>query len=207
MGIKIGDDLKHAEAIGDGFTEAEDAAATDGHSRVLDVLDGSQAVLVGMRGHDVRIVFRGGVEVVIVGGYAGGFELLCLLGAQLAEGDADFHSELGYILDDIEDLLEALCSSTDAAPCGTHAEAGGAGFGGDFGALEDIAFRHQTLRLDAGFVACGLRAVGAVLGAAAGFDGEKSAELDFRVGPIFLVRLAGLLDEIEKGEGVELLEF
>jgi hypothetical protein len=52
-----------------------------------------------------------------------------------------------------------------------------------------------------------LGAVGTILGAAAGLDGEQGAELDFRLCPVFLMYCAGLLDEFEKRERVEVLEF
>ncbi len=207
LGIEVGDDFEEAEAVGDGFAEAEDTAAAHGHASVLDVFDGAEAVFVGVCGDDVGVVLGGGVEVVVVGGDAGIAELYGFIGAEFAEGYADFHAEFRDVADDVEDLIEALCAAADTTPSSAHAEAGGAGSGGGLCAFEDVAFSHEAFGFDAGFVAGGLCAVGAVFGAPAGFDGEEGAELDFGLGPVLLVDFTGFLDEIEEGEGVEVLEF
>lgn len=144
---------------------------------------------------------------MVVSGDARFFEAYRLLWAKFSEGDADLHAELGNVLDDVDDLLKTLRAAAHAAPRRAHAEAGGTGFRGDLGALHDVAFCHQALGFHAGFVAGGLGAVRAILGAAAGLDREQGAELDFRIGPVFLMHRAGLLDEFEKREGMQVLEF
>ena len=205
--VEPGDDLDHFEAILDGFAEAEDAAAADGHAGVLDVADGIEAILKGVGGDNVGVVFGGGVDVVVVGGDSGFLEFLGFRFSEFAEGDADFHAHVGDGADDVEDLLEPLGAIAHSAPGGTHAKAGGAAVAGGFGSLDDVAFLHESFGIDTGVVAGGLGAVGAVLRAAAGFDGEEGAELDLGGGPVFFVDGAGFLNEIEKGEVVEVVEF
>src|SRR3546814_13080901 len=65
------------------------------------------------------------------------------------------------------------------APRRAHAEARGAGFLRLPGLRQHVVGAHQLLRLDPGVVALRLRAVGAVLGAAAGLDRQQGADLDF----------------------------
>jgi hypothetical protein len=73
--------------------------------------------------NDVTIVVRGGVEVVIVGGHSGIFELAgCLIG-ELAQCDTNLHAEVFHVPHDIENRLELGLSFADAFPSGTHAEA------------------------------------------------------------------------------------
>lgn len=129
------------------------------------------------------------------------------LRAEFPEGHTDLHTQGGDVLDDVQHLLEALGAATDTAPGGTHAETGGACLTGGTRAFHDLFFLHQPLDLDAGVVARGLRAVGAVLGTAAGLDGEECAELHFGIGPVRLMDFPGTLDEFEEGEIVKGLEF
>jgi hypothetical protein len=60
--------------------------------------------------------------------------------------------------------------------------------------------------VDTCLVAGTLGAVGAILAAAAGFDAEEGAKLDFVILPMQEVNVAGLLDKVKKRLGVELLE-
>jgi hypothetical protein len=52
-----------------------------------------------------------------------------------------------------------------------------------------------------------LGTVGAILGATAGFDGEKCAELDLGFVPVSFVDGPRFLNEFKKGKRVEVLEF
>jgi len=205
--VELGDDLDHFEAVLGVFAEAEDAAAADRHTGVLDVADGAEAVVEGVGGDDVGVIFGGGVDVVVVGGDAGFLEGLGFGGAEFAEGDADLHAEGGDIADDVEDVVEAFGAGADATPGGTHAETGGAGVLGGVGAFHDLAFFHEAFGIDAAVVAGRLGAVGAVLGAATGLDGEEGAELHGVLGPMGLVHGAGLLEEVEEGLVVEAMKF
>jgi hypothetical protein len=55
-------------------------------------------------------------------------------------------------------------------------------------------------------VAGALGAVGAILAAAAGFDAQEGAKLDFVIAPMMEVDVAGLLDKVKKRLGIELFE-
>lgn len=192
--IEVRENFEEAKSVVRSFSETDDAAAADGHACVLDVGDGAEAVVVGVRGDDVRVVLGGGVEVVIVGGDACIAELFCLFGTEFAEGDADFHAELRDVAYDVEDLLEALRSAADAAPCCAHAETCGAGGFRSARAFHDGVERKEAFGLDARVVAGRLGAIGAVLGAAACFDGEEGAELDFGFVPVGNVDFSRFLD-------------
>ena len=100
--------------------------------------------------------------------------------------------------DHVEDAVE-LGAVLDLAPGGAHAEAGGAGVLGVAGGVEDGVEVHQGVGVDVGVVAGGLGAVGAVLGAAAGFDGEEDADLDLAGLVVAAVDLAGAGDQVEQG--------
>src|SRR5437588_355408 len=71
------------------------------------------------------------------------------------------------------------------SPGRAHAEARGAGRARSLGGVKHVGDRERGLALDAGVVARALRAVGAVLGAAAGLHAEQRAELDL-VGAVVL---------------------
>jgi hypothetical protein len=69
---------------------------------------------------------------------------------------------------------------------------------------------HFSMRRSAfhiGGVASGLRTVGAILGATTSFDTEEGAELHLVLWPVGLMDFSRFLDQIEKGEIVELFEF
>jgi len=205
-GVEAAEDFQHLEAVELGFAHADDAAAADGHAGGLDGADGVEAVVEGVGGDDVGVELGAGVEVVVVGGDAGGAELAGGLGGELAEGDADFHAELGDFADGFEDLGELGVVLGDASPRGAHAEAGAAVGAGALGGLEDAGERREGFAVEAGVVVGALGAVGAVLAAAAGLDAHEGAELDFVVGPVEAVGFARLLDEVEEGQVVKSAE-
>jgi hypothetical protein len=60
--------------------------------------------------------------------------------------------------------------------------------------------------VDARLVAGALGAVGAILAAAAGFDAQKGAKLNFVVLPVLEVNVAGLLDKVKKRLRINLLK-
>ena len=69
-GIQIRQRHQHGAAIVDRFAHADDAARADGDSRLADVGQRLQAVLVGTRADDAAVERLRGVEVVVVGGQA-----------------------------------------------------------------------------------------------------------------------------------------
>ena len=83
--------------------------------------------------------------------------------------------------DHLEDAVE-LGVVADLAPGGPHAEPGRAVVPGAAGGGEDVVDVQQRLGLDLRVIARRLRAVAAVLGAAAGLDREQDADLDLATG-------------------------
>jgi hypothetical protein len=206
VGVLGGELEEEVEAVGDGFAHADDAAAADGDAGVADVLEGVEAVLVGAGGDDVAVEFGGGVEVVVVGVAAGLFEAGGLGGGEHAEGAADFHAEVVDGVDEGEDGVEVF-AVFDFAPGGAHAEAGGA-FGLGFACfLNDVVGGEDGVFFDAGVVVCGLGAVGAVFGAAAGFDGEEGGALDEGGVEVCAVGFRCAEEEFGEGQVVEGLGF
>ncbi len=206
VGVLVGELEEEVEAVGGGFAHADDAAAADGDAGVADVLEGVEAVLVSAGGDDGAVEFGGGVEVVVVGVAAGGFEACGLGVGEHAEGAADFEAEVVDGGDEIEDGIEVL-AVFHFAPGSAHAEAGGAFGLGFAGFLEDVVFGEDGVFFDAGVVVGGLWAVGAIFGAAAGFDGEECGALDFVGVEVGAVDGGGLEEEVGEGLGVEGLEF
>ena len=73
--IKPGEHFEHFETIFDGFAQAEDTPAANGHSGVLHIFDGAEPIVIGVTGHDIRIMFAGSIDVVVVSGHPGSLEL------------------------------------------------------------------------------------------------------------------------------------
>lgn len=65
----------------------------------------------------------------------------------------------------------------------------------------------QHVAFKFGLVTGRLRAIRTILGTSAGFNRKQSAKLDFTLGPKFFMHLVGALEEIEKWQRVEFLEF
>jgi hypothetical protein len=60
--------------------------------------------------------------------------------------------------------------------------------------------------VDARLVAGALGAVGAILAAAAGFDAQEGAKLDFVILPVLEINVTSLLDKVKKRLGIDLLQ-
>src|SRR5208283_4610768 len=87
-----------------------------------------------------------------------------------------------------------------------HAKAGRAVGLGAAGNVQDFIGGHEMFGADTRLVAGALGTVGAILAAAAGFDAQEGAELDFVILPMLEVDVAGLLDKVKKRLGIELLK-
>ena len=158
------------------------------------MFEGVQAVLVVTGLDDVAVVFRCGVEIVVVVIQAGVFQRLGLLGVEHAQGGAGFHAQGAYAADHFRDLCHIAVLRRP--PGGAHAEARGAGGLGLRGFVQHILERHQFLRLQAGVVARGLRAVGAVFRAAAGLDRQQGGDLHLVRVEALAVDLSGFVHQV-----------
>ena len=199
-----GQNVKESNAVVVLLAEAENAAAADGNTGVADVGDGLETVLVRSGGNDVGVVFRTGVEIVVVRREAGLLELLGLLGVEHAQGAADLEAHAVDAADHVDDVPEGILLVAQLAPRGAHAEAGGPGVLGALGGLEDLLHLHGGGGLHEGLVAGGLGAVGAILRAAASLNGEEGALLHFGGIPVHAVDGRGLVHELVEGELVDL---
>ena len=95
---------------------------------------------------------------------------------QHAERHAGFHAEILDRAHHLADLVEIAVFRI--APRRGHAEAARAGIPGALRGGDHIGLRHQLCRLQAGVVMRALRAIAAILGAAAGLDAEQARGLD-----------------------------
>jgi len=181
-GLRVGGQRGHgvdeADAVRVGLAQADDAAGADVDARVADVREGLEALVVGAGGDDGGVELARGVEVVVVRGQAGLLELAGLLLVDHAQRDADLHAHGAHAGDHLLDVLEGGLAAAHVAPGGAHAEARAAVLLGDAGGGEHVLDGAHAGGPEAGVVARGLGAVGAVLAAAAGLDVHERAHLD-----------------------------
>ena len=95
-----------------------------------------------MCAHDLAIKFRRRIDVVIVGGHTGGFELTRFCRADLAECDAHFHAEPADFAHDLEHALKFFGALAHATPCRAHAKAGRALRPRPFGNIDNALDRQ-----------------------------------------------------------------
>ena len=144
---------------------------------------------------------------MVVGGHAGCLELHGFREPELPEGDANLHAQLGNFPHDVKHLLEFRVAAAYAAPGRPHAKTRRAVLPGRFGRGQYLIGLQQPLRLDSRLIMSALRAIAAVLAAAAGFDAQQRAKLHFTFpGPERFEDAPGLLDEIEKRPPIRRLE-
>ena len=135
-----------------------------------------EPVLVAARGDDLAVEFRRGVEIVVVVVEAGVFQPARLSRLEHAERDAGLHAQRLHALDHGADLVEiAVLRRT---PGRAHAEArGAAGLGRARLGRARPRDPSACSAFDAGVEFRRLRAIGAVLRAAAGLDRQQGRNL------------------------------
>ena len=173
--------MEQADAIGVLLAEAQDAAGAHADAGVADVAEGGQALVVRARRDDRRIELAARVDVVVVGRQARGLELARLLAVDHAECHAHLHAHVAHAGDHGRDVAQAVLAPPHVAPRGPHAEPraavvpGGARRGQHrLDALGLLGLEPRPL-----LVPRRLRAVLAVLGAAARLDVHQRAQLHF----------------------------
>ena len=124
---------------------------------------------------------------------------------QHAERDAGLEPHRAHALDHGADLVEVAVLRL--APGRAHAEAAGAGILRGLRLGQHLVEAHQLFGLDAGVVFRALRAIGAVLRAAAGLDRQQRRDLHF--GGIEIGAVDGLRaeDQVGKGQREQLADF
>lgn len=160
--------------------------------------DRVEPVLKRVRGDDRRVKFRTGVEIVIVGCDAGGFELPGGGWRQRTERDANFQAKLTDRPDDFENGFELPGAFTDAFPRGPHAEARRTAAFGAARHRQDFVKAEQFFRFHVGVIPGTLGAVRAIFAASPGLEADQCAKLDFVVFPVLEINLAGLLDQVKQ---------
>ena len=202
--IEVGKAGNQACAFGTGFIHADDAAAADFQTGIADFAQSIHAVFVFARMDDVVVAFGVGVEVVVVVVQTGFFEVFSHAVLEHAEGAAHFHAQALHRADDFGN--DSHVFRFGAAPCRAHAETAGTARLGNFGFFDDFVHVHHLLFAQIGVVVCRLRAVGAVFGAAAGFDGEQGGKLDFARVEVLAVDFGGLENEVEERQSKQSLD-
>ena len=134
-----------------------------------------QAILVGSGGDDLAVKLGRGVEIVVVIIEASLLEAHGLRLRQHAEGDAAFQAERLDALDHGANRVEVAILRR--APGCAHAESARASLLGRPGFAQHRAHIHHLFSLEAGLVGGALRAIGAVLRAAAGLDRQERGNL------------------------------
>jgi hypothetical protein len=168
--------VQQLDAVGERLAEADDAAAAHLQARRAHVLERVEPVRVGPRADDLRVMARGGVEVVVVVVEPRLLERAGLRCGQHAERRAGLEAEPPHLPDDSGELSDL--ARLRAAPRRAHAEARRATRPRRAGTLEHVLDVEHLLAADAGLVAHALRAVRAILGAAAGLHADERAHLD-----------------------------
>ncbi|ABA47844.1 hypothetical protein BURPS1710b_0571 [Burkholderia pseudomallei 1710b] len=165
-----------ARALAARFAHPDDPAAAYVDARVAHALERVEAILVRARRDDLPIEFGRRVEVVVVIVEARLRQRLRLVFLEHAERHARLEAHVLHAADHFLDRLDVAILRV--APRGAHAEARRAVFLRGARGGEHRVHLHQLLRLQAGVVMRGLRAVAAVLLAAARLDRQQRRELD-----------------------------
>src|SRR5262249_38247452 len=118
-----------------------------------------ETLLIGAGGDDGAVIFRRGVEVVVVVIEPRAFQPLRLWRAEHAKRDTGFHAEFAHAFDHGADLIEIAVLRF--APGGTHAEPAGAGGLGRARLAEHGVKLHQLAGLEPGLMRRALRAIAA----------------------------------------------
>ena len=132
-------------------------------------------MLLVVRTDHVGVVLRRRVDVVVVVVEPGIGELLGLAFLQHAQRHATLKTKILHRFDHLDHAIEILVLR--ATPCGAHAETAGAFCLCSLGCIDHGIEFQQFFASLALVIACGLRTVAAVLGAAAGLYREQRREL------------------------------
>src|SRR5579884_3040595 len=185
----------HADAVMASLAHADDAAA-DANARSAHVLEGSEPILIGAGRNDLAVELRRGVEIVIVVVETGALEARGLPRVEHAERRAGLEPERTDGLHHGADPIEIAVPGR--APGRPHAEPAGARSLGGAGLVHHRRDIHQFVGLDACVVMRALRAIGAVLRAAAGLDRQQGRNLHLPRIEALPVDALGVEDEVRK---------
>ena len=168
--------MQQSDAVFIGFAHADDAAAAHGDSRLPDMLQRAQSVLVISRRDDLAVKLGGRIEIVVVGIQAGIGETLRLRFIQHAKRATYFQSNRRHASDHFKHRLE-LRTIADLAPGRTHAESRDSLCARFARRFHDVFYGKQILPVHARFIVRALRTIGAILRTPAGLDRQQLAKL------------------------------
>ena len=191
----------HVETVFPGLAHADDAAGADAEAFCLRHLDGADAVIIGVRGADLREEAAGGLDVVMVAGDTGGEQAVQLFtGEQAMRGTEIDGQFLFHLFIGIDGPVEVLAGER---PAGGHdGEAVGAGILIGFGVADDFLFGQEVVLVDVGMMAGSLRTVFAVLTTAADAAIDDGAEVDVLATEVIL-QAQGTFLELSEWSGEE----
>ncbi len=112
--------MQETDTVRARLAHADDPAAADVDPCVADILQRLDPVLEGSGRDDVGVIFRRGVDIVVVIVEPGIGELLRLIRRQHAQRHAGFDAHLAHALHHLDELGHV--PFLGVAPCGTHAE-------------------------------------------------------------------------------------
>ena len=167
LGFEVGERERELDQFAGALAHAGDEARAGLQAGALGRQQRVHAVVVGVGGADVAVAGAAGVEVVVEPVQAGELEHLGFFVVQQAGRNADFEAGV-FVFDRAHvagELLGALLGGAAAAE--DHAVAVGARVVGPAGFGQHFFFVFDRVGLDVRVAGFGLRAVGAVFGAAA----------------------------------------
>ena len=160
--------MDEADAILARFAHADDPAAAHVDPRIAHILERVEPVLVLAAGDDPLVIFRPGVDIVVIVVEARFLEHLRLFWREHAERHAGFETHIAHTLHDLDD--GGHVTVLGIAPGRTHAEALAARILRLRRRLQHGAHVHQLGRLDPAIGLHRLRAIAAILGTPSGLD-------------------------------------
>ncbi len=193
--------VQQRDAIGFGFTHAEDAATADVESGITDGLQCIEAILVGAGRDDLAVELFRGVEIVVVVVESRVLQLQRLLRCQHAERGAGLETECANLAHHQLDLLQLV--RLRVAVGGAHAEACRAVGLGCLCPLHHVADLHELLPLEASVVAHALRAVRAILRARARLDRDQGTHLHLVRHEMVAMHALGVKQQVAERRGVD----
>ncbi len=194
--VEVGQAGNQAGALGAAFVHAHNAAAAHFQPGAAHFAQRVHAVFVLAGVDDIVVALGVGVEIVVVVIQPGFFQIFGHARFEHAEGAAGFQADTFHGADDFTHFFHIL--RFGPAPSRAHTETAGAARFGDAGFFEDFGHIHHGFFLHFGAVVRRLRAIFAIFGAAAGFDGKQGGKLDFLRVEILAVHLGSLVNELEQ---------
>jgi hypothetical protein len=164
-------------AIDIAFAQPKNPPAADGDSSFAYCFNGAETIVEGSRGDDLSVEFAACIQVVVVRVETCLFQAMRLLLIQHPQGRARFQAERLDLSHHAQNSFEGL-TVRSASPRSSHAETRCAAFLRMLGRGSDLIKRKQRLARHVRSVVSGLRAIAAILRAAASLDGKQHTTLN-----------------------------